>query len=208
MWEDWHFSDEFHIEHNARGTEYVIRLPSEQNCGDCMQKKLKRDKAEGHCWAMIGYNYKSKLVFYDMDEMNPIDAVSRTKSNPLGRAKGKKGGNITQEAYVKLILPHFEARKRELDAKGRRFIFQEDNDKGPGHMSNLENPARMAKDEMDLDYIENWPPQSPDLNPIENVWRILKQRVKGRKPTSKEELKRMLLEEWENISYEEINELT
>ena len=88
-----------------------------------MQKKLKRGKAEWHCWAMIGYNYKSELIFYDLDEINPIDAVPRIKSNPLGRAKGKKGGNITQEAYVQLILPYVEARKYELDAKGRRFIF-------------------------------------------------------------------------------------
>ncbi len=84
-----------------------------------------------------------------------------------------------------------------MDTKGRRFLFQEDNDKGHGATSNLENPARMAKDQMNLDYVDNWPPQSPGLNPIEMVWRILKQRVKRRKPTSKEELKRMLLEEWD-----------
>ncbi len=84
-WEDWHFSDKFHTEHNARGAEYVIRLPEERNCGDYMQKKMKRGKAEWYCWAMIDYNYKSELVFYDLDELNPIDAVPRTKSNPLGR---------------------------------------------------------------------------------------------------------------------------
>ncbi len=50
-----------------------------------MQKKMKRGKAEWYCWAMIDYNYKSELVFYDLDELNPIDAVPRTKSNPLGR---------------------------------------------------------------------------------------------------------------------------
>ena len=71
----------------------------------------------------------------------------------------------------------------------------------------MENPARMAKIRINLDWVENWPPQSLDLNPTENVWRILKQRVKRRKPTTKEELKRFLLEEWEHISYEEINEL-
>ena len=94
-WEDWHFSDEFHIEHNARGTEWVIRLPSERDCGDCMQKKLKRGASEYHCWGMIGYNYKSQLVYYDIDDLNETDAVPRTKKNPLDKALGKKWGNIT-----------------------------------------------------------------------------------------------------------------
>jgi transposase len=60
---------------------------------------------------------------------------------------------------------------------------------------------------MGLDYIDNWPPQSPDLNLIKNVWKILKQRVKLRKPTTKEELKAYLEEEWERITLEEINKL-
>ncbi|KAI9698357.1 MAG: hypothetical protein M1836_003937 [Candelina mexicana] len=40
--------------------------------------------------------------------------------------------------------------------------------------------ARHYKDEHDLDYVDHWPPNSPDLDPIENVWRALKQRIKGR----------------------------
>ena len=84
-----------------------------------MQKKLKRGAAEYHGWAMIGYNYKSRLVFYDMDDLNEEDAVPRTKSNPRGKAKGKKGGNITQEGYVSMILPHVEARKNYLERRGK-----------------------------------------------------------------------------------------
>lgn len=45
------------------------------------------------------------------------------------------------------------------------------------------------------------------MNPIENVLSILKQRVKRRKPTTDEELKRFLFEDWEHISYEEVSEL-
>ena len=60
---------------------------------------------------------------------------------------------------------------------------------------------------MNPDYIDNWPPQSPHLDPIGNGWMILKQRVKRRKSTSKEELKDFLLEKRDLITYDEINDL-
>lgn len=55
----------------------------------------------------------------------------------------------------------------------------------------------------------DWPARSPDLNPIEHVWDHLKRRVRGRKPrpTSIEELKTAVLEEWEAIPQENIKNL-
>ena len=88
---------------------------------------------------------------------------------------------------------------------GGHFIFQEDNDGSHGTRS-FENVARMAKDLMELDYIDDHPPNSPDLNPIENVWRILKSRVKMHFPKTPAELRKAIEEEWKLISLEEINE--
>ena len=43
------------------------------------------------------------------------------------------------------------------------------------------------------------PPYSPDLNPIENMWRLLKYRIGKRFPKSDDEAKQFLLEEWDKI---------
>ena len=47
-----------------------------------------------------------------------------------------------------------------------------------------------------------WPPQSPDLNPIENLWKILKDNIeKGENfPRSTAELKVALEREWTRLS--------
>jgi transposase len=54
-----------------------------------------------------------------------------------------------------------------------------------------------------------WPAKSPDLNPIEHVWDLLDQRVRSRAipPRNVWELAGALVEEWGNISQQELSEL-
>ncbi|GFS70153.1 tc1-like transposase protein [Trichonephila clavipes] len=42
------------------------------------------------------------------------------------------------------------------------------------------------------------PPQSPDLNPLENLWNSLDLKIRKRKISSKSALKQALIEEWSN----------
>lgn len=68
------------------------------------------------------------------------------------------------------------------------------------------------------EYTTNWmdtnvlnivqiPPYSPELNPIENLWRTLKRNVEQRCPQNLNDLKKFLLDEWEKIKTEEIQTL-
>ena len=153
---------------------------------------------------MIGWNFKSKLVFYAY-----VEEMDKEFKNGNKRTQNvKTGGAMTQERYASDILPLVHARKIDVELNkinGGHFIFQEDNDGSHGTRS-YENIARMTKDEMELDFIEDHPPNSPDLNPIENVWRILKSRVKLHHCKTHQELRNAIEEEWEAITFQEINE--
>jgi hypothetical protein len=51
------------------------------------------------------------------------------------------------------------------------------------------------------------PSSSPDLNPIENVWRILKQRIKQRSrfPSTLSEMKQAVQEGWDTLQASDFN---
>ena len=106
--------------------------------------------------------------------------------------------------YLIKIFPFIERRKTQLESKNRIFVLQEDNDLGHGTKS-LDNPVRLYKDIINLDYIDNWPLNSSDFNSIKQIWHILKQQVKRYKYISKEQLQDAIEKEWEQITYEEIN---
>uniref|UniRef100_A0AAQ4QBR4 Tc1-like transposase DDE domain-containing protein n=1 Tax=Gasterosteus aculeatus aculeatus TaxID=481459 RepID=A0AAQ4QBR4_GASAC len=75
---------------------------------------------------------------------------------------------------------------------GQRFIFQQDND--------LEHTAKITKKWLrDSVNVLEWPSQSPDLSPIEHLWRDLKMAVHRRSPSNLMELERFCKEEWEKL---------
>lgn len=105
-------------------------------------------------------------------------------------------GIMTAARYVELLHDKFVPWVRRQ--KKGRWVFQQDN--APSHTARLS-----------IAFFENmrvsvlpWPPYSPDLNPIENLWGLLKRRVDARRPSDVDELRVIAKEEWAAIPMEAV----
>lgn len=57
----------------------------------------------------------------------------------------------------------------------------------------------MTKSRLGLKNIEDYPANSPDLNPLEHVWAYWKDKIRKRAPTTEEQLRVCAFEEWDLI---------
>lgn len=184
--EDWHevfFSDEKHYSYGDEDQALILRKPSTRNYPENLQERkepAEKDLKRLHCWAAIGFNFKSPLIWYSVP----------SNSN----------GKMSQAVYIKAILKGYI--KKELLDKGVQFILEEDGDSG--HGPGQKNPARTWKEEHGLRHFFNCP-QSPDLSPIENAWLVVNEEIKKRPHWSEDELQELAEEGWRNLSQETIN---
>lgn len=54
----------------------------------------------------------------------------------------------------------------------------------------------------------DWPPNSPDLNPIENLWGVLKQRIMVNSPKTIDEVETMIYSQWETFDPDFLTKFT
>ena len=94
--------------------------------------------------------------------------------------------------YVDILDHNLLQTARHFYPKGQ-WWFQQDN--APQHTSRV---ARHWFGTHGVDLID-FPPYSPDLNPIENLWSMLKARVENRLVHTVEDVERVLKEEWEAL---------
>ena len=112
-------------------------------------------------------------------------------------------GIMKKEEYHQILVKH--AVPSGLRLLGNGWVFQQDND--PKHKSKLCNAYLRRKEDSGHLKLMIWPPQSPDLSPIELLWDEVDRQVQERKPTSVEALVRIVKSTWKEIAEDVLEKL-
>ena len=98
--------------------------------------------------------------------------------------------NFSYKQFLLFMKEDIEKIQKDNNLK-EPLIFQQDN--ATCHTS---NESRFTIDILFGDNIIDWPPNSPDLSPIENVWAILKEKLSKRKIKNLDDLREQILDIW------------
>lgn len=114
------------------------------------------------------------------------------------------GNSMTQKYYVERLLPIYcDAIEAMSKIDDKQWFLLEDGDLS--HGMRKAGVAQVYKDGRGIKNLRH-PAQSPDLNPIEGIWLIIKQCLEYRIFDTEEEMKEAIQEEWSKITMDQIRE--
>ncbi len=123
-------------------------------------------------------------------------AMSSAGVGPLCFLKSTVNAAIYQEILEHFMLPSADKLYGDAD-----FIFQQD--LAPAHTAKGTKSWFNDHGVTRLD----WPANSPDLNPIENLWGIVKRKMRDTRPNNADELKATVKETWASVPPQQCHKL-
>jgi transposase len=184
------FSDEMGIQTGSNDRKvWVWRMKGEEYHPDCIEPTFIPGFKRIKIWGAIRHGQKSKLVIINEDL--------------------EKDHKFNAEAYLNEILDgeFYDFWMEAMEDHGYVFVMEDG-------ASSHQGVAVVRKKELEEFGWEGWgpgtwPSNSPDLNPIENVWHMLKAaiRKRPRQPQTEADLIKAVKEEWEKLDIDKINKL-
>jgi len=191
--EDWRrcgFTDEMTIQTDSnQGRKFIWRFPGEEYHRDCIRGTVISGFRSIKVWGAMRYGKLSKLVVFPERE--------------------EGGGKLTALEYRDIIMDGemFDFWLEGMEDVGYLVMME---DGAPQHQGAAAvRRAQLEKDGWVGWGPKTWPSNSPDLNPIENLWHILKANIRKRKhqARTREELIQVVMEEWEKLDMTMVNNL-
>ncbi len=123
-------------------------------------------------------------------------AMSSAGVGPLCFLKSTVNAAIYQEILEHFMLPSADKLYGDAD-----FIFQQD--LAPAHTA---KGTKSWFNDHGVTVLD-WPANSPDLNPIENIWGIVKRKMRDTRPNNADDLKATVKETWASIPPQQCHKL-
>jgi transposase len=147
------------------------------------------------------FNKPKKVWRYKSEKVKAPTVKHSAKVHVYGCFSEKGFGNIycfTENLKAELLCTIY---KKTLLSSARNFFGEDDNswklqeDNDPKHTSGKAQKWRKDNNVKNI----SWPSQSPDLNPMENVWAVLKANISNYKPRSVKHLISIIKKEWKKL---------
>jgi transposase len=175
-------------------------------------------------WSQVIFSDESKFNLHGSDgvqyvrrrsgeELHP-DCITSTVKHPAGqmvwgcissRGVGRLHfieGTVNANVYIGILQTKLLPTIRDTFFSERNCTFQDDS--APCHRAKKVNEFLDSAGVVRLP----WPGNSPDLNPIENCWKVIGCKLGAKKPRNKRELKEAIIHVWHHeLNNEYINKL-
>lgn len=221
------YTDEAHIDPTSQARHRILREAGKRNEPENIEERPPLKGVRFHIAGWISWYGKARRLEFYNDEQDEVEQPlypSRPRRRPTTESieeyyrrlqeweagkphaveKKVQGNAMTQKYYVERLLPIYcDAIESMKDIDDKPWLLQEDGD--PSHGMRKEGLADAYKKSRGIKNLAH-PPQSPDLNPIEGIWNIIKQRLRHQIFDTEEEMKQALQDEWDKITIEEIRD--